>query len=457
MSEFHASIVICGAGIAGIATAFQLAVVEGVPDVVVVDPRAPLSLTSDKSTECYRNWWPGPDRAMIDLMNRSYAHLLAWRDESGDRFHLNQRGYLYLSREPETVARWRQQAQRAEAQGAGPLRVHEGRAQGYVPCAPHGVTPDLDGADLLLGRALHHQYPYLDPELVAGLHVRRAGWLSAQQLGMWLWEEARARGARLIEGEVTGVTQAGGRVSAVEVEARGQSLHLATGRLVLAAGPHARQVASLVGVDLPLYSELHAKIAIQDHRRAVPRAAPRLISDDMGRLPWSADERTMLADEPALRWLLEPLPAGAHLRPDGGSESRTLLLLWPYHSERHDAPHFPCDFGAVEPEVVLRGLSMLVPALRAYVERLPRPVIDGGYYTRTAENRPLIGPLPVEGAYLIGALSGYGIMAAPAAAELLADHILGHALPPYARAFALARYDDPDYAGRMAAAADGQL
>ena len=32
-------------------------------------------------------------------------------------------------------------------------------------------------------------------------------------------------------------------------------------------------------------------------------------------------------------------------------------------------------------------------------------VIDGGYYCKTQENRPLVGPLPVAGAYMIGALS----------------------------------------------------
>ena len=33
--------------------------------VVLADERPPLSLTSDKSTEAYRNFWPGPDDAMV--------------------------------------------------------------------------------------------------------------------------------------------------------------------------------------------------------------------------------------------------------------------------------------------------------------------------------------------------------------------------------------------------------
>jgi len=37
----------------------------------VVDERPPLTLTSDKSAECYRNWWPGPGDDQVALMNRS--------------------------------------------------------------------------------------------------------------------------------------------------------------------------------------------------------------------------------------------------------------------------------------------------------------------------------------------------------------------------------------------------
>jgi glycine/D-amino acid oxidase-like deaminating enzyme len=87
----------------------------------------------------------------------------------------------------------------------------------------------------------------------------------------------------------------------------------------------------------------------------------------------------------------------------------------------------------------------MIPDLGVYLERMSAPVIDGGYYTKTRENRPLISPLPVSGAYVIGALSGFGIMAAPAAAELLSAYIAGSSLPTYAGAFDLARYSEPAY------------
>jgi glycine/D-amino acid oxidase-like deaminating enzyme len=87
----------------------------------------------------------------------------------------------------------------------------------------------------------------------------------------------------------------------------------------------------------------------------------------------------------------------------------------------------------------------MLPSLGAYFDKMPKPIMDGGYYTKTQENRPLIGPLPVEGTWVLGALSGYGLMAASACGELLAAHVSGVELPIYAPAFALERYQDPDY------------
>src|SRR5258708_20702389 len=87
----------------------------------------------------------------------------------------------------------------------------------------------------------------------------------------------------------------------------------------------------------------------------------------------------------------------------------------------------------------------MVPGLARYLGHAPRPSIHGGYYVKTRENRLLAGPLPVDGVYVIAGLSGYGLMAACAAAGLLADHLTGASSPPYAAAFSPAPYDDPEY------------
>jgi glycine/D-amino acid oxidase-like deaminating enzyme len=161
-------------------------------------------------------------------------------------------------------------------------------------------------------------------------------------------------------------------------------------------------------------------------------------------LPWTAEEQAELASSEETRWLLEPLPGGAHLRPEGGSDSQMVLMLWAYHPEARE-PIVPPPLDDLFPEVVLRGLSSLYPGLCAYFGKAPVLLYDGGYYTKTRENRPLAGPLPVAGAYICGAVSGYGLMASAAVGELVAAHITGGTLPAFAPAFTLERYNDQSY------------
>ena len=50
-----------------------------------------------------------------------------------------------------------------------------------------------------------------------------------------------------------------------------------------------------------------------------------------------------------------------------------------------------------------------------------------------------------EGAYVLGALSGFGVMGSHAGADLLATHLTGGQLPDYARWFLPSRYEDEGY------------
>jgi glycine/D-amino acid oxidase-like deaminating enzyme len=443
-----ANVVICGAGIAGISAAYHLAVHQGVEDVVLVDERPPLSLTSDKSTECYRNWWPGPGDGMVSLTNRSIDLLEVIAHETDNRINLNRRGYLFVTGDPDRIPDFYKAAEEPCALGAGELRIHTGEPGDpeYVPVPAHGFEGLPTGADLMLDPELiRHHFPFLTEDVVGALHVRRCGWLSAQQLGMFMLEQARARGASLLCARVEDVMVQGGRVQAVRLNDGAGSSTIATDRFVNAAGPFVRQVGRMVGVDLPVVCELHPKIAFSDHLSAVPYSAPLYYWTDPQMLPWSEEERAVLRESEETRWLLEPFPHGPHGHPEGGADSPIQLVLWTYDIQTLE-PVVPLPpFDPHYPEVVLRGLSRMIPGLRGYLDRLPKPVVDGGYYAKTQENRPLIGPLPVEGAYIIGALSGFGIMVACAAGELLAAHVTGAALPPYTPWFLLERYEDPAY------------
>jgi glycine/D-amino acid oxidase-like deaminating enzyme len=451
MSASTAEVVICGAGIAGVSTAYHLAR-RGVTDVVLVDERPPLSLTSDKSTECYRNWWPGPGDDMVAAMNRSIDLLEELARESGNVFGLNRRGYLYATADPARVPVLMRAAEEAATLGAGPVRVHARPGAEYQPAPATGFEAQPTGSDVITDPAtLRRHFPYLAADTVAVLHARRCGWFSGQQLGMYMLERAREKGARLLAGRVEAVDARGGRVRAVTVSGR----RLETPRFVNAAGPFVAPIGALLGVTLPVFCEKHAKVAFADDLGAMPRSAPMSIWIDPVRLPWSDEERRELAGEHAR--LLGELAPGVHGRPEGVGESPIVLLIWTYDVERV-APTFPPAFDPAYPEVAIRGISRMIPAFARYFARLPRAVVDGGYYTKTRENRFLAGPLPVEGAYVAGALSGYGLMASNVAGELVADHISGRTLPPYAPAFSLARYGDPAYAALLETWGDsGQL
>ena len=190
----RAEVVVIGAGIAGVSTAYHLAVEQGVQDVVLVDPRPPLTLTSDKSTECYRNWWP--NKPMVGLMNRSIDIFEDLATKSGNAFGLSRRGYLFVTADEGRMADMLAEATLASDFGGGDVRVHPGSA-------PYEDHPD--GVDVLDSSTLSESFPYISEDAVGAVHVRRAGWFSAQQLGAWMLDEAKALGAVLLSDEVTAI------------------------------------------------------------------------------------------------------------------------------------------------------------------------------------------------------------------------------------------------------------
>ncbi len=410
-------VLVIGAGIAGVSTAYHLAVRHDLGDVVVVDPRPPLTLTSDKSTECYRNFWP--NAPMVGLMNRS-IDIFEELAESTD-FGLNRNGYLFVTGKEATLDTMRRQV---------------------TDVADLGATAQVLDREELLAR-----HPFLTPAAAGGMVVPRAGWLRAQDLGQWMLDAARERGAELLTAQVVGID---GRTVLLD---DGSSID--AGAVVIAAGPMSHRVGAMAGLHLPLFSELHLKVAFKDHLGVIPRDAPMTIWSDTQRIAWSPEEREGL-EALGRSDLLGEMPIYCHFRPEGGAESPYFVALWEYHDQVIE-PTWPLPEDDLYPEVVMRGLTTMVPGLAVYADRLPESFVDGGYYTKTVENRPLIGPSGLDGVYLMTGMSGFGVMVSAGAADLLASHVTGATLPSYADAFLLSRYDDPGYSESVSAAASGQL
>lgn len=447
-------VVICGCGMAGLAAAYHLVVRHGVSRVTLVDELPPLTLTSNKGTEAYRNWWPGPDPTMVRFMNRSIDLLEELAEETANAFHLNRRGYVFVTTREDEVTRLQQSARKTCELGAGPLRVHPGPVP-YTPPPAEGFRHLPDGADLITDpRRIRDDFPFLCPDVCGLLHVRRAGWLDSRALGHWLLDQVERHGGEVRRDRLVGARLRSGRVEAVRLASGDE---LATGALVLAPGPRLKEAGAMLGLDLPVACELHGKLTFSDPRGIVPPEAPLMIWNDPVDLGWSDDERSRMARDPESRFLLGSFPPGVHFRPRGGE----VLVIWTYDAHSQE-PVWPPRFHPRYGEVLLRGLASMIPGLAAYLGELDESElgrVDGGYYCKTRENRPLIGPLPVTGAFVLGALSGFGIMASQAAGELLAAHVTATALPDYAPRFLLSRYDDPSYRRQMEelAAESGQL
>jgi glycine/D-amino acid oxidase-like deaminating enzyme len=460
----HADVVICGAGMAGISTAYFLTKM-GVRDVVLVDKLPPLSLTSDKSAETYRNW--SPDESMFRFATRSTEIMEQLARETDNVFNLNRRGECYIAISANRASEFEGMVQEYAHRGLGPVRVHKGNAgdsPSYVPPAFTGFEGAPPGSDLLLDPArLSEFYPYLSDEVTAVLHARDCGWFSAHTLGMYLAEQAVARGMRRLRGEVVAVEQDKQGVCAVRIAGENGAEEIKTRRFVNAAGPFVKHIASLLRIDIPVRTGLWEKIMLEDHLEVVPRTAPTLILLDQLYLEWSEEERELLSEDEEHRWLLHKFSSGPYMRPEGGEGSQWLLMGWAYneppfkvHRER-DAdrvgagavcePQWEPRFSAEFPEIVLRGAARMVPGLKQYLGRMPQPVHDGGYYVETKDvsgeefredNPPLIGPLGVEGAFIVN--SCHGVSTGCAAGELCAAWVTGGERPDYADELSLERY-----------------
>lgn len=368
--------VIAGAGIAGIATAWQLVERLGTTDAILVDPRPPLSLTSNRPEANYRSWWPQP--AMVELAERSIALMHALLAD-GATFAMNDRGYLYVTLDQATVDELPNVVERYAAAGQGRI-----------------------GADLLDASTIQARYPHLVPSARGAVHARRAGSLDTVTLGRAMLDRASARGVRVVRGEITAIELEGDAMAGIRLRTPGGEERVETRRVIDAAGPFAANVAALAGVVLPLDTVLRQKVLFRDTRGVVPRDAPFTIGLDAS----------------------DGLPSGVHVKPDDSVVPDGIKLGW----ARDQAPSVPIadpECPPTFPREVLTRAGTLIPGLLDYLAaELPVVAHDGGFYVRTPDGLPLIGATPVAGFVVIAGLAGFGAMMACAAGELAAKAAL---------------------------------
>jgi len=415
------TIVICGAGIAGIAAAYYLSKSNIKRNIILVDKNQPLSFTTSKSGENFRDYWP--QKCMRDLSSHSILLMKELRNEyASDVFKMNFSGYNFISCNDEPIFS---------------TSIDDGK--------------DLFMQELSDPKTIVKNYPYLSPEIKRVITLKNAGNIDVYALGSLLLRVAKMNGVSETKGEIINITKVKSQNEVVLDT--GQKIN--ADQIVIAAGPFINHIAKMIGFEFPIQYTLQRKFIIPDPKKIIPREMPFTIYSDRQFLNWSSDENAFFESEEKYQWLLKEFPGGLHIKPEGEG----IKMGWAFNSENEN-PLWQNPTSEFFPQVVLKGASQFIPQLSEYENEIPTPIIEyAGYYTRTKENWPLIGPTDDPNVFVIGALSGFGTMTACAAGKLCSNYITEeNELSDYAPYFHPNRYQNEGLVQEIiTCVSDGQL
>lgn len=369
-----ADLVIVGGGIVGAATAF-FAARAGLRPLVLERRPALCTLTTPASTGAFRAQFDNPEE--IALVRESISLFENFTEVAGlpgYDLKMRQQGYLWLTTTEEGVQKQRSLVERQHSWG-------------------------LDDVEWLDGNEARARFPYLAPEVLGARFRAGDGWLDVRRLTLGYAIAAANLGASFaVNTKVTGFDQEGGAMKGVRTS-RGT---VASGTVVIAAGPFSGVVAQLAGFEVPLSLVRRQKLVMTDVPE-VPRWAPMTIDDE----------------------------TGAHWRPEGGG---AFLLFTqpgvPAGPALEDVP-ISADFafGLLDPSSP-HAVARISPFWRDVWARQTAPwFLQAGQYAYTPDHRPYLGPGPVGGIYLNCGYSGHGIMASGGGSRLLVDTITGKLAP----------------------------
>jgi glycine/D-amino acid oxidase-like deaminating enzyme len=269
---------------------------------------------------------------------------------------LKERGYLYLA----------------------PVSGFESLRRAYT------IQTEL-GAEvaLLTGNELAARFPWLKTsDLVAGsLGMQGEGWFDGYSLLSAFVAKARSQRVKYVRGEVCALEVVGRRIESIQLA---DGNRISSGWVINAAGPWARSLAKLAGVDIPVAARKRTVYVISCPQRLEP--FPLLID-----------------------------PSGFWIRPEGSGYIAGL----PPVTDPDDAPLDP-DYDAFE-SALWPALADRIPAFEA--ARLER-AWAGYYEMNTFDCNGIVGFHPQRDNFLLmNGFSGHGIQQAPVVGRGVAELI----------------------------------
>lgn len=359
--------VIIGGGCMGCSVAWHLSQL-GITNTILIEREPQLAAGSTgRNAGGVRHQFSHP--ANIALSIESIAMIANFEAVVGTPIDFHQDGYLFLLSKTADVAAFLKNVQLQKAHG---IDVRWLSASEAAALAPGLDVTGVKGATYCPADGV------ADPNGVTMGFAR-----GAQAKGVEIVRDTEVTGIRLDRGRVAGVRTSRGNI--------------ATPLVVNAAGPWAKSIGRMLGIDVP----------VEPERRHIFIASPPKGG--------SWDDATHAGQVPTNKLLVIDFETTFYFHREG-----TGVLFG--MGDPDERPGFDItvrwDFLPKVIEVAMRRLPALAEAAVSHAW--------AGLYEMTPDHNPIIGESSdVDGFYTIAGFSGHGFQHAPAAGRILADVIVG--------------------------------
>ncbi|MCL2286559.1 MAG: FAD-binding oxidoreductase [Firmicutes bacterium] len=355
-----ANIVIIGGGISGVSIGYFLHKL-GAKNVVIIERDYLASGATGRCGAGIRQQWGSPLNCIMtkfscDFFETAMDEFEGLGQNSVDlEFH--QGGYMLLVSTENELAQTKENIALQNSLGINSRLLSPAEARELAPIV------ETDG---LLGAAFYHKDGHLNP-----FHTTKAFADAFTGLGGIIYTNT----------SVTDIFRDGDRVTGVSTD-KG---NIATDTVIIAAGGYSQKVASMVGYELPLYSERHNILVTEPVERVLE---PMLMSF-------------------SLNFYCQQTPHGSFIM-------------------GRNCPNQPRDLRITAdssfPVAMAQTITKVVPALKNL--RMLRQW--AGLYNMSPDKHPIYDQIPgVNGLYVAAGFSGHGFMMAPSTGQSMAELILG--------------------------------
>lgn len=352
----NAEIVIIGGGISGCAIAYNLAK-KGMKNVVLLEKDYISSGATGRCGAGIRQQWAVKMNCQVAKLSREFFETAEETLGYDHDIEFKQKGYLILAATEEEDKQSKKNVELQNSLGIDSVYITLEEAKKIVPM--------LNTKDFISGTYCKDD-GHLNP-----WHTTLAFAKAAKKLGVKIYTHTEVTGIDCNDGEIIGVETSEG--------------YIQTGKVVNAAGGHAKVIGEMAGVDLPVYSERHQILVTEP---VEPILDPMIIS-------FSKDI------------YCQQVPHGAFIMGRGGENEPQDLrntTSWDFLEKMTET-----------------ALSILPDLKKTRVLRQ-----WSGMYNISPDKQPIYGDVPgIKGLYLAIGFSGHGFMFGPATGLLMAEFILG--------------------------------